>query len=164
MTRPFPFNELFELPIGGEMVISPNSGETPDAALKRIKHRTCKWKSQDRAYRMKLLDGQVYTQRTPMGCNGKLSDWLVMKAGDRLLLKSKPTAADVKRAQDMCSHINGSRNLDKFGNRPKRRGQWEPVRGRQGLLVLRVTDDQGTMPGYIEMDGPAVVGWHGEWP
>lgn len=164
MARPFPFNDLFELPIGGEMIISPDTNETPEDAYKRLKHRACKWKSQDRAYRMKIEDGQVHAQRTPMGCNGKLSDWLVMKAGDRLLLKSKPTTADEKKAWDMCNHISGPRNRDKFGKYAKARGLWATVRGRQGLIVLRVSDGQETMPGYFEIDGPAVAGWYGEWP
>lgn len=162
--RSGPFKELFDLPIGGEMAIAPNSGETLEHTLKRLKQRASKWKPQDRAYRMKI-DGEVIrAQRTQMGRNTVSSDWLLMKAGDRLLLKTKPTRADIKEAWDKAEHLNSPRHIKRVPGE-RRYGQWETGQDRQGrLIALCVEDRDGhMMPGYIELDGPSTVGWNGEW-
>ena len=163
--RSGPFKELFDLPIGSEMVVEPNASETGEHALKRLKLWASKQKPLDRAYRMKI-DGEVIrVQRTPMGRNTPLSDWLLMKAGDRLLLKTKPTAADIKKAWGTAEHLNSPRHV-KRASGEWNVGQWTTALDREGrLFTLCVTDkDNNTMKGHIEVVGPSTVGWNGEWP
>jgi hypothetical protein len=163
--RSEPFEKLFNMPIGGEAVIPPNINETGEHALSRLKLWASKQKPHERAYRMRI-DGEVIrVQRTPMGRNTPLSDWLLMKAGDRLLLKTKPTAADIKKAWGTAEHLNSPRGSSR---KPGERnvGQWTTALDREGrLFSLCITDkDDNTMAGHIDIVGPSTVGWNGEWP
>ncbi|TXC69605.1 hypothetical protein FSB78_00485 [Sphingomonas ginsenosidivorax] len=165
MTRTYPFNDLFDLPVGGEMIITPNNNEAPQAALERLKLRACKWKAQDRAYRMRIDGSVIRAQRTPPGRNGKLSDWLLMKAGDRLLLKTKPTVTDIKKAWGTAVHLSSTSTAESR-SRVLHKGMWHTALDTQGrLFALCVEDRDGVMmPGMIEIVGPSEVGWFGEWP
>lgn len=163
--RSAPLEELFNLPIGSEMVIAPDAGETEEHALKRLKLWASKRKPDGRAYRMKIDGNVIRAQRTLMGRNTRLSDWLLMKAGDRLLLKSKPTKVDKKKAWGTASHLNSLCHSKRAPGQING-GQWETAVDRNGrLFALCVVDrDDNCMPGCIVIEGPSVVGWNGEWP
>ena len=159
------FDDLFTLPIGGALVIAPDTGESAERALERLKGWASKQKAHDRAYRMKI-DGEVIrAQRTPMGRNTVLSDWVLMKAGDRLLLKTKPTKADVKKASGTADHLLCPRHKERLPGH-KSVGLWHTGLDRLGRLIVLCCEDKdgNRMSGHWELDGPAVVGWNGEWP
>lgn len=159
------FEDLFNLPIGGELVIAPEAGETAEHALKRLKLWASKQKCHDRAYRMKIDHCVIRAQRTPVGRNTALSDWLLMKAGDRLLLKTKPTKADIKKASGTADHLLCPRHKERLPGH-KSVGLWVTGLDRQGRLIALCFEDKdgNRMPGHFELDGPSVVGWNGEWP
>ena len=157
--------ELFDLPIGNEMAIAPEPGETVEHAFKRLKLWASKRKPQERAYRMKIDGDVVRVQRTPMGRNTPLSDWLLMKAGDRLLLKTKPTAADIKKAWGTASHLSSPRHVTRAPGEWNV-GHWVTDLDREGrLFALCIMDkDNNHIPGIFDIIGPSTVGWYGEWP
>lgn len=162
------FDELFNLPMGAELVVAPNAGETIEAALKRLKVWASKQKSLDRAYRMRIDGSAIRVQRTPPGRNTPLSDWLLMKAGDRLLLKTSPTAADRKKAIGTADHLTSLRARSANGEAQPLPGQWSTgldARGR--LIAFCVADRDGNWCDDDDDCGfnhPSYVGWNGEWP
>lgn len=162
-----PFEELFNLPVGSELAVVPNPGETVAVALKRLKLWASKQKGQDRAYRMRIDGDIVRVQRTPPGRNTPLSDWLLMRAGDRLLLKTKPTAGDRKKALGTADHLLGLyRSRAPDGTRRRRSGNWITGLDSQGRLIALcgVDLDGNGWDGNGDFNGPSYVGWNGEWP
>lgn len=172
MTRRSYYHSLFDLAIGAELAIAPEPGESVEAAVRRLKLRGAKWKGQDRAYRFKADRGAVIAQRTPIGCNGPLSDWYLMQPGERLLLKSRPTPQDRKKAWQTAEHLTTRYRLGPEGNVPsflrKNRvyGNWTSGLDRRGrLLAFCATDVSGKdVADYTALfDGPCKLLWAGEW-
>lgn len=162
------FDELFNLPMGGELVVAPNAGETIQAALKRLKVWASKQKGRDRAYRMRIDGGAIRVQRTPPGRNTPLSDWLLMKAGDRLLLKTNPTAADRKKAIGTADHLTSWRPPAADGESKRVPGMWSTGFDARGRLIAFCAEDRDGK--WCDDDDdygfnhPSYVGWNGEWP
>lgn len=159
------FDDLFNLPIGGELAIAPDTGESVERALERLKGWASKQRAHDRAYRMKIDGGVIRAQRTPMGRNTVLSDWLLMKGGDRLLLKTKPTKADIKKASGTVDHLVRPRHKQSLPGYVDW-GLWDTRLDRQGRLIAMCFRDRdgNWAPNDFEADGPSAVGWNGEWP
>ncbi|WP_322965874.1 hypothetical protein [Sphingomonas fuzhouensis] len=159
------FDDLFNLSVGGELAIAPETGESTERALRRLKGWASKQKAHDRAYRMKIDSGIIRVQRTPMGRNTVLSDWLLMKGGDRLLLKTKPTKVDIKRALGTVDHLGSQTYKHRLPGHTAK-GAWYTGVDRQGrLIAMCIQDKDGNYaPPDIEVNGPFVVGWNGEWP
>ncbi len=174
MGRPSPYLHLKNLPIGGEATERPETGETPEKALKRLKDRFAKYAAEGLHFRAKIDGDVIRVQRTCEGHNTKIGDWLMMKAGDRLLLKTNPTPADIKKARGSCDYING-RGWKKFGHLPlaERRcamdalpGGWIIVPDRQGRLVVECFEDTDgkTIDRTLGDAAPLRILWAGEWP
>jgi len=167
-----PYQEIYNLPIGGEATARPKPGEPLDKALKRIKDRLAKYAAEDRYFRARADDGLIVVQRTREGHNTSIGDWLMMKPGDRLLLKTKPTPADVKRAKDQCDYVTGTRAWNKKKHLSGsdylavRSGVWGVLIDGQGRLVVEcATDEDGNS--YERSLGDAAPLrhlWTGEWP
>ncbi|WP_312490301.1 hypothetical protein [Sphingomonas sp.] len=174
MTRPGPFERIYNLAIGDEATAWPKPGEPIEKALQRIKVRLAKYAAEGRYFRAKIEGNAIRVQRTCEGQNTKIGDWLMMKAGDRLLLKTNPTPADIKKARGSCDYING-RGRRKVGHLPlpERRsalkaihGGWIIVPDRQGRLVVECFEDtDGKMIDHSLGDAaPLRQLWAGEWP
>ncbi len=159
------FDALFNLPVGSEQAIAPDTGESAEQALKRLKGWASKQKAHDRAYRMKIEGEIIQVQRTPMGRNTVLSDWLLMKAGDRLLLKTKPTKEDIKRASGTVDHLRNQKYKQCLSGHPTK-GGWDTRLDRQGRLIAMCFEDKdgNWAPNDFDANGPYIVGWNGEWP
>ncbi len=175
MTRPGPFEQIYNLPTGGEATARPKAGEPIDKALQRIKVRLAKYAAEGRYFRAKIDGDVIRVQRTREGHNTKIGDWLMMKAGDLLLLKTNPTPADIKKARGSCDYING-RGWDKIKYLPLAERQrlgptlptgcWLIFPDRHGRLVVACcTDEDGNTivrdPGDT---APLRTLWAGEWP
>ena len=174
MGRPSPYLHLKNLPIGSEATERPNPGETTERALRRLKDRFAKYAADGFHFRAKI-DGEVIrVQRTREGHNTTTGDWLMMKAGDRLLLKTNPTPADIKKARGRCDYLN-ERGWKKFGHLPSAerrqalntlRGCWLITPDRQGRLVVECwTDvDCNEIEDTSGDAAPLRTLWAGEWP
>lgn len=167
MTRQPLYAEIYDLPIGGEIEVSAIAGETAEAALRRLRVRTSKWI--DRFYRLKVTGSSVCLQRTLPGQHTKMGDWLMMMAGDRLLLKSCPTERDVKKAWDAANYLSGVRPMrlrDRGQGDLSRGGHWRTFLDEERRLVAEcVVDVDGR---YIRVpttrSAPLRLLWRGEWP
>lgn len=175
MGRPSPYLHLKNLPIGGEATERPVTGETAEKALKRLKDRFAKYAAQGFHFRAKIDGDVIRVQRTREGHNTKIGDWLMMKAGDLLLLKTDPTPADIKKARGSCDYING-RGWDKIKHLPLAERQrlgptlptgcWLIFPDRHGRLVVACcTDEDGNTIVRDPGDkAPLRTLWTGEWP
>ncbi len=160
------FDELFNLPMGAELVVAPNAGETIEVALKRLKLWASKQKTFDRAYRMRIDGSAIRVQRTPPGRNTPLSDWLLMRAGDRLLLKTTPTAADRKKAIGTAEHLTSWRPPSANGESKRVPGMWLTGLDARGRLIALCAEDRdgNCCDDDCEFNHLSYVGWNGEWP
>lgn len=171
MARPGPYEELFNLPILGEMVIVPELEEGPEAALKRLKLRASKYRSQDRSYRMKIVNGHIHVQRTPFGLNTKMSDLLMMKAGQRMLLKSNADPSDRRKATSAAFYLNTTRYRNLTRGDPLHHtksgftGYWEiEIDVVNRLIAYCGVDVEGQFDEHLSrLSSPLLTPWMGEW-
>lgn len=170
MTRQAHFQAMFDLPLGETILMDPKPGETVEAALARLKLRGTKWRAKGRAYRMKIVDHQIAIQRLELGRHLKHADWWLLKGGERLLLKEKPSQADVKKAKATADYLNitrREREWEKAG-RPlqglRDLYSWDVQIDIKGRLVATRTIDEAIANGaplVIDPDPKAL--WDGEW-
>ncbi|MEG3093167.1 hypothetical protein [Sphingomonas sp. PB1R3] len=173
MGRPSPYLHIKNLPIGGEATERPETGETPEKALKRLKDRFAKYAKEGLHFRAKIDGDVIRVQRTREGHNTKVGDWLMMKAGDRLLLKTSPTPADIKKARGSCDYM-ATREWNKIKHlslaerhyQRIRSASWSITPDRQGRLVVECwTDVDGKeIDNTLGDAAPLRTLWTGEWP
>lgn len=175
MGRPSPYLHLKNLPIGGEATERPVTGETTEKALKRLKDRFAKYAAEGLHFRAKIDGDIIRVQRTREGHNTKIGDWLMMQAGDRLLLKTNPTSTDVKKANKACDYIS-DRSWNRLKHLPlgerqrilwaTHSGAWRVAPDRQGRLVVECWKDEdgGAINGSLGDAAPMRTLWAGEWP
>ncbi len=157
-TRSETFETLYALQIGHEAVVLPASGEPVEQTLRRVKERVARWAKDERSYRCRIDGGMVRVQRTRFGMNRRIADLQALRAGEYLLLRDKPTAADVKRAQDQADYTT----------RTYPEGSWVAIRDQHGrLLILCASDVDGKSAERLsETVGPNAVvrkPWAGTW-
>ena len=75
MTHRGAFKDMFDLRIGDQLIMSPAEGETVEAALKRIKVRASKYRSDGRSYRVTQHGDAILIVRVPFGQTNKLASW-----------------------------------------------------------------------------------------
>lgn len=169
--RRLEFEHIYHLPMMGETLVFPHDGESFEDAFDRLKQRLYKWKANGKAYRMKADGIAIRIQRVPVGRNTPLSDWLLMEARDRLLLKARPTPRDRKKAMSTADYLNG-RYL-KSGltrtERPKDKwlGHWLVDEDRQGRIIIFCgRDEDGNSfqsSSFIDQGRTIRQLWSGEW-
>ncbi|KMS54182.1 hypothetical protein [Sphingobium cupriresistens] len=161
--RPDDLQTVYDLEIDQECRLSPAEGETVERAFQRLKLRTAKYASKDRYYRLKIEDNFIFIQRIKKEFRGKLCDFLKMKPGTQILLKTKPTDSDVTKARNKAQYLGGYN----FSTKRDRKGYYEAHKDRIGRLVIICS--MSAMGEYDEQlsdswwNWPMTQLWEGEW-
>lgn len=159
--------KLRELAIGEDTLMQPKPGESLERALLRWRNRLSREAFDYRA----RIDGEgIRIQRTLPGKNRQTADLAMMKPGTYLLLKTRPTPSDMKKAQDTASYATHRiGNLDsKYGRYV--RGSWLPMTDQHGRLLIYCFEDldgnrEDHVPeGFVPAGATVNLPWGGEWP
>lgn len=164
--RPSDFQIIFDLPLGSEVSIQPNDGESVEDALARLQRRTARYAKEGRFFRLKIKDSGICILRVEMGQTGPMGDWLSMKCGTRLLLSETPARTDLKVAQQRAEYMRRAR----YENHERRtgerlRGSWEPYIDKFGRLIVACWIEDNGKNAYGDGglpdpdDWPLVVPW-----
>lgn len=167
-TRTGNFKALRELEIGQEIAIEPEASEGVRQLIKRLKARVAKWSNEGFSYRFKIDGSRVIAQRRPAGQRARYADWWDLEQGEALILKERPTEADIKRAKAAENYMNLVRN-DRARSRGEDTGTrtsdfWGVGVDIQGRLIAvrHVKDGKGKLVG---INSPAALKrpWDGDW-
>jgi len=161
--RPDDLQCVYDLEIDQECWLTPSESESVARTFERLKLRTAKYAAKDRYYRLKIENDKVVVQRIGKEHRGKLCDFLKMKPGTQILLKSNPTDSDLKKARNKAQYLGGYHH----SNMRDRKGYYEAHKDKFGRLVIvcsmsasgeydeRLADDW--------WNWPMVQLWEGEW-
>lgn len=160
--------KLRTLSVGEDLLVSPDEGETVDQALNRWRRRLSRQRDKTVSFRSRIDGAQIRIQKTAAGRNRKTADLIMMEAGTYLLLKTKPTPSDVKKAQNLASYATGKIKGPLNKNGKPESCCWLPAKDRQGrLLIVCVCDANGRCDDKAQEVAPpgAVITtrWEGEW-
>ena len=112
----------------------PQRARPWEAALKRIKVRASKYRSDGRSYRVTQHGDAILIVRVPFGQTNKLASWEQMAAGDVILLSDKPTAKQIASAKNTANYLN----LVKVAGH----GLWRVEIDAKGRLLVRCYMDR----------------------
>lgn len=159
--------KLRELAVGEDMLMQPKPSEPLERALLRWRNRLSR---EAFAFRARIDGGAIRIQRTLPGKNRQTADLAMMKPGTYLLLKTRPTPADAKRAWDMASYATSHiGNLDPRYNGYVQ-GSWLSMTDQHGRLLIYCFEDvdgnsEDHVPaGFVPADATVNLPWGGEWP
>lgn len=127
MARSALFQAMFDLPIGGDLLMPLEAGETPEAALKRLKMRASKYRKKGRSYSLCIEGDAIRVRRVAFGANKKLASLEAMTAGEVIVLHERPTPSDIKSAKNTIAYLNA---------KPGVVGYWVVERDQSGRLVV----------------------------
>lgn len=161
---------ILKLEVGEEALVLPHTAEPLDKALIRWRKRLALWRKKGLSFRSRIAGDAIRIQRTVTGRNRQTADLWLMKPGSYLLLKSKPTPADVKKAWDLQDYAFKEVGVVDPAHPFRNNGMWLHFKDQFGRLMLVCVDDVNGNPAdernhyIVPPDAAISLPWGGEWP